>query len=99
MEHGRSIVHVSTVGVSGLVGPDGTVYQPSALFTRAVLSGSLPLRNVRTIATMVGPWPEYAACLAFAALVLVAGLRRPPPRDLPTGIPAEPPVTTQPHRG
>jgi apolipoprotein N-acyltransferase len=99
MEHGRSIVHVSTVGVSALVGPDGTVYQPSALFTRTVLSGSLPLRNVRTIATMVGPWPEYVACLAFAAVVLLAGLRRPPPRDLAAGIPAEPSVASQPHRG
>jgi apolipoprotein N-acyltransferase len=99
MEHGRSIVHVSTVGVSALVGPDGTVYQPSALFTRTVLSGSLPLRNVRTIATMVGPWPEYAGCLALAAVVLLAGLRRPPPRDVPPRIPAEPPVTSEPHRG
>jgi apolipoprotein N-acyltransferase len=99
MEHGRSIVHVSTVGVSALVGPDGTVYQPSALFTQTVLSGSLPLRNVRTIATMVGPWPEYAACLAFGAVVLLAGLRRPAPPALPTRRPAEPSVTSQPHRG
>jgi apolipoprotein N-acyltransferase len=99
MEHGRSIVHVSTVGVSALVSPDGTVHQPSALFTRTVLSGSLPLRNVRTIATMVGPWPEYAACLAFVAVVVLAGLRRPPPRDLPPRVHAEPPVTSEPHRG
>jgi apolipoprotein N-acyltransferase len=99
MEHGRSIVHVSTVGVSALVGPDGTVYQPSALFTRTVLSGSLPLRNVRTIATMVGPWPEYAACLAFAAVLLLARLRRPPPQDLSARKPAEPSVTSQPQRG
>ena len=42
MEHGRSVVHVSTVGVSALITPDGTVHQPSALFTRTVLSGQLP---------------------------------------------------------
>ena len=83
MEHGRSVVHVSTVGVSALITPDGTVHQPSALFTRTVLSGSLPLRSVRTVATMVGPWPEYAAGLAFAVVLLVglapAGRPNPPP--------------------
>jgi apolipoprotein N-acyltransferase len=77
MEHGRSVVHVSTVGVSGLITPDGTVHQPSALFTRTVLSGQLPLRSARTVATMVGPWPEYAAGLAFVVVLLV-GLRRRP---------------------
>ncbi|MEP6650177.1 MAG: apolipoprotein N-acyltransferase [Lapillicoccus sp.] len=101
MEHGRSIVHVSTVGVSALITPDGTVHQPSALFTRTVLSGSLPLRSARTVATMVGPWPEYAACLAFA-VVMLAGLRRRPPTEAPTRIPAEPAAvkdTKEPHRG
>ena len=97
MEHGRSVVHVSTVGVSGLITPDGTVHQPSALFTRTVLSGELPLRSVRTLATLVGPWPEYAACLAFAAIVLLAGLRRRPRTETTTGIPTEQP-TKEAHR-
>ena len=97
MEHGRSVVHVSTVGVSGLITPDGTVHQPSALFTQAVLSGELPLRSVRTLATMVGPWPEYAACLGFTVVVLLSGLRRRPRRQTTTGIPTEQP-TKEPHR-
>ena len=97
MEHGRSVVHVSTVGVSALITPDGTVHQPSALFTRTVLSGSLPLRSVRTVATMVGPWPEYAAGLAFAVVLLV-GLRR-RPTEPATRIPADSPVEREPHRG
>jgi apolipoprotein N-acyltransferase len=99
MEHGRSVVHVSTVGVSALITPDGTVHQPSALFTRTVLSGSLPLRSVRTVATVVGPWPEYAACLAFAAVVLLAGLRRRTPAEPATRIPPPPARTKEPHRG
>ena len=69
MEHGRSVVHVSTVGVSALITPDGTAHQASALFTRAVLSGELPLRTARTLATVVGAWPEYAACLALLVLM------------------------------
>ena len=97
MEHGRSVVHVSTVGVSALITPDGTVHQPSALFTRTVLSGSLPLRSVRTVATMVGPWPEYAAGLAFAVVLLV-GLRR-RPTEPATRIAADSPVEREPHRG
>lgn len=70
IEHGRSVVHVSTVGVSALITPDGTPHQSSSLFTRAVLSGELPLRSAQTLATVVGPWPEYAACLALLTLVL-----------------------------
>jgi apolipoprotein N-acyltransferase len=105
MEHGRSVVHVSTVGVSALITPDGTVHQPSALFTRTVLSGQLPLRSVRTVATMVGPWPEYAAGLAFAVVLLVGLRRRPaePAPGLPTTTsaetPAETPAEREPHRG
>ena len=33
IEHGRSVVHVSTVGVSGFIAPDGTVTEKTALFT------------------------------------------------------------------
>jgi apolipoprotein N-acyltransferase len=101
MEHGRSVVHVSTVGVSALITPDGTVHQQSALFTRTVLSGSLPMRSVKTVATMVGPWPEYAACLAFA-VVLLAGFRRRSPVEATPRIPADPAIlqpTKGPHRG
>ncbi len=78
IEHGRSVVHVSTVGVSALITPDGTPHQASALFTQAVLSGQLPLRTALTVATVLGPWPEYAACLALAVALLVAagGARR-----------------------
>ena len=72
IEHGRSVVHVSTVGVSALITPDGTPHQASTLFSQAVLSGQLPLRTTLTVATQLGPWPEYAACLAFAAALRAA---------------------------
>ncbi len=72
MEHGRSVVHVSTVGVSALITPDGTAHEASSLFTRDVLRGDLPLRSARSVATVVGPWPEYAASALLVLLVLGA---------------------------
>ncbi len=35
IEHGRSVVHVSTVGVSGVIAPDGSVTDRTGLFTAA----------------------------------------------------------------
>jgi len=85
MEHGRSVVHVSTVGVSALITPDGTAHQASALFTRAVLSGELPLRTGRTPASGVGAWPEYLACLTLLILLV-----SPMTRARRTGSPPRP---------
>ncbi len=76
IEHGRSIVHVSTVGVSALITPDGTVHQRSTLFTAAVLAADLPLRTDLTIADRVGAWPEYLAIASLAMLLVLLGLRR-----------------------
>ncbi len=70
IEHGRSVLHVSTVGVSALVTADGTAHQRTSLFTSAVLSGTLPLRTTFTLATLVGPWPEYVGCAVLLSLLL-----------------------------
>jgi apolipoprotein N-acyltransferase len=76
IEHGRSIVHVSTVGVSAMITPDGTAHQRSTLFTPAVLAADLPLRTDRTIADRVGPWPENLAIVGFATMLILLALRR-----------------------
>ncbi|MEO7448676.1 MAG: apolipoprotein N-acyltransferase, partial [Humibacillus sp.] len=72
MELGRSIVHVSTVGQSALISPDGTAHQVTSLFTQALVRGDLPLREDITLATRVGPAPEW---LAAVALLVLAGVR------------------------
>jgi apolipoprotein N-acyltransferase len=72
IEFGRSVVHVSTVGQSALITPDGTAHQVTSLFTQAVVRGDLPLRDATTLATRVGAAPEW---LAAAALVLLLGGR------------------------
>jgi len=79
MELGRSVVHVSTVGQSALITPDGTAHQVTSLFTQALVRGALPLRDAPTLATRVGEAPEWlavAALLVMAATSVGAGLRR-----------------------
>ena len=71
IEHGRSVAHVSTVGESALITPDGRVVARAGLFTPAVLEATLPLRTARTPADRLGGWAE----LGLAAIGLL-GLRR-----------------------
>ena len=81
MEHARSVVHISTVGVSALLGPDGSILSSpdggeprgTELYEPALLSASVPLNDGLTLATRLGNWPTWV----LAALVLpaaVAGL-------------------------
>lgn len=75
IEHGRATVQVSTVGVSAIIRPDGSIVSDTALFTRDLLVARVPLRDARTVADRVGSWPE--AVLAAAALLgLVLALIR-----------------------
>ena len=71
VEHGRTAVQVSTVGVSAVVEPDGTVVDRTRLFTAAQIVATLPLRTSTTPATWLGPWPGRAA--AFATLAAIVG--------------------------
>ncbi|HZY01072.1 MAG TPA: apolipoprotein N-acyltransferase, partial [Dermatophilaceae bacterium] len=76
IEHGRSIVHISTVGVSAMITPDGTAHQRSTLFTPAALAADLPLRTDRTVADRVGPWPEILASAGLASMLALLALGR-----------------------
>jgi apolipoprotein N-acyltransferase len=71
IESGRSVVHISTVGVSAIILPDGTVQQRSGHFRQQVLESDVPLRASLTLATRVGVWPE--AVLAALGVVLLLG--------------------------
>jgi apolipoprotein N-acyltransferase len=80
IEHGRATVQVSTVGVSAIIRPDGSVVDDTELFTREVLTARVPLRDVRTVADRVGSWPE-AALTALALLGLALAVARRPARS------------------
>ena len=79
VEHGRTALQVSTSGISAVVGPDGTVRQRSgALFTPDVIVASVPLRTSETLATRLGPIPEYVLsglALVAAALAVLSSPR------------------------
>jgi apolipoprotein N-acyltransferase len=90
VEHGRAVVQVSTVGVSGIISPNGVFQDTTGLFTAEQMAESLPLRTTLTVSDRLGQWPVLITGLA-AALAVVAGLvsavrsrgqgpRRPAPR-------------------
>ncbi|MFC7880154.1 apolipoprotein N-acyltransferase [Isoptericola sp. NPDC057391] len=68
---GRAAVQVSTVGVSGVVAPDGTLVARTQLFTPDHWVADLPLRTELTPAVRAGYWPGWA--VGAVAVVLVAG--------------------------
>jgi apolipoprotein N-acyltransferase len=72
IEHGRSVVHVSTVGVSAFINPDGTYGEKTSLFTPAALSARPVVRSEVTVSDRIGDLPEYAAAVAALLLAGVA---------------------------
>jgi apolipoprotein N-acyltransferase len=73
VEHGRAVVQVSTVGVSGIISPNGVVQQSTGLFTPAQMVETLPLRTSITVADRLGPWPAIVLS-ALSVLLVAAGL-------------------------
>ncbi|MDT5034211.1 MAG: apolipoprotein N-acyltransferase [Actinoplanes sp.] len=79
VEHGREALMVSTVGVSGFVGTDGSVRQESGFDVPAVEVRVMHVGGPDTLATRSGRWPETAGVvLALFALAGVVPLRRRP---------------------
>lgn len=70
VELGRATVQVSTVGVSAVIAPNGTVAQETELFTADQLVARLPLRESLTPAARLGGWPGWVA--GGLALVMTA---------------------------
>ncbi|MFJ3406901.1 apolipoprotein N-acyltransferase [Promicromonospora sp. NPDC090134] len=67
---GRAAVQISTVGVSGVITPDGTVVRDTELFTADQFVVDLPLRSSITPAVAAGYWPGWiVGGLAFALVV------------------------------
>lgn len=81
VEHGRSTVQVSTVGVSAYFLPDGSTVARSTdeLYTEWVGLETLPLRTSTTVSDRLGEWPRnvvWIVALAWIAAALVSRRRR-----------------------
>lgn len=70
---GRATVQISTVGVSGVITPDGTVVRRTGLFTDDEFVAALPLRSSITPAVAAGYWPGWVVS-GLAPVLLVAGV-------------------------
>lgn len=70
---GRATVQISTVGVSGVITPDGTVVRSTGLFTADELVAHLPLRSTITPAVAAGYWPGWVVG-GLAVVLVVAGV-------------------------
>lgn len=73
MTTGRATVQISTVGVSGVITPDGTVVRRTGLFTDDEFVAHLPLRSSITPAVAAGYWPGWVAG-GLAVVLVVAGV-------------------------
>ncbi len=67
VEHGRAVLVAATSGVSAVIAADGAVEQHTDLFTPDALVARVPLRSGTTLATRLGPVPEWT-------LVVLGGL-------------------------
>lgn len=75
IETGRSVVQVSTVGVSAIFAPDGTVINILPTFTAGSMVNTVPLSDTTTPATVLGVYVDWVIG-AFALLTLLfAGFR------------------------
>jgi apolipoprotein N-acyltransferase len=71
IEFGRSTVQISTVGISGMILPDGKIIKQTEPFTAAYMSANLPLRSSMTPAVKIGRPIELAVLWTW--VVLAAG--------------------------
>jgi apolipoprotein N-acyltransferase len=77
VEHGRWTFVAALAGVSAVVDPSGDVTQRIELFDQDVMMADVELSDARTVATVIGEWPEWLlTALAVAGLAVVVARAR-----------------------
>ena len=79
VEHGRATLQISTVGVSGVIAPNGVLLQTTELFTAEQLVANMPLRTELTVSDRLGDAPVVVFTL-LTALALISGIATAPRR-------------------
>jgi apolipoprotein N-acyltransferase len=81
VEHGRAVLVAATSGVSAVIAADGTVEQHTDLFTPDALVARVPLHSGTTLATRLGPVPEWSlAVLGVLGIAAALVMQRKPTR-------------------
>ncbi len=71
IETGRSVVNISTVGMSGMFAPDGRVIAQLPDYRAGAMLENVPLSSTVTPAMAIGPAVEWLACgIGVSGLVL-----------------------------
>lgn len=88
VEHGRTVLVASTSGISGVIAPTGEVLAQTEQFVAETISTEVALRDARTPATRLGPWPALVS-LGVGVLGVALAVRRsrhsaPTPADVTT---------------
>ena len=77
VETGRTVVNLSTVGVSEIIAPDGTTIDRIGTDEAGTMIADVELRDGRTAAVVIGPWLSLLVSWgAFGALIVIALARR-----------------------
>ncbi|MDF2978029.1 MAG: lnt [Actinomycetospora sp.] len=77
IEHDRAVVIAATSGQSAIVAPDGSLQARTGdLFTPGLLVETVPLRTTTTLATRLGPGPEWVLVALGAGAVVVGLVQR-----------------------
>jgi apolipoprotein N-acyltransferase len=76
VESDRAVVIASTSGASAIISPTGQLVESSGLWQRAILESQVPLITYRTLADVVGAWPELVIVLITIYGLGVATARR-----------------------
>jgi len=86
VELGRAVVNASTVGITAVVDPDGTVREELPWYTVGSIVTTVPLIDTITPAAAAGQWIEWATWAIGAGLLFGAAARRWPGRGATQGV-------------